>query len=273
MKLKRQNDVDMYMEKLLVIPEIKIARGSCSDTVWADENSDYYKGVAVSPVEMVRLLRRENAKSVLIDICQDTIEEIGLLDDSKLLSELESATDIPLQLLLDPKIGITRAKKLISQISAGLVARIFVRMGSGFDESHLGFIEDLVEEFGSSKICISMEVDFLDNQIPHYIRSLISIGNELGLTRYMLITSTSLDKELISVLETFFNSNIKLSLKFPIRGYLDLKLLQDVSTKIDSVVIGSEFYENIFPCQQIWRNAEAHLDILGSEGELSSVNR
>jgi phosphoribosylformimino-5-aminoimidazole carboxamide ribotide isomerase len=55
--------------------------------------------------------------------------------------------------------------------------------------------------------------------------------------------------------------NFKISIGNGINNYQSLRKAQEIQTKnIDSAIIGKALYDNKFPCQKIWRLAEADLE-------------
>ncbi len=52
-------------------------------------------------------------------------------------------------------------------------------------------------------------------------------------------------------------AGIRLTALRGVRGYPELKRLQDIGGAFDSLVLGRAINENRFPCQLIWREVEA----------------
>ena len=78
--------------------------------------------------------------------------------------------------------------------------------------------------------------------------------------RNILQSKKNYDLDMLS--ELCSKSGLKITLYNGINNSVELWKLNDyIKYRIDSVVLGEAMYNNYFPCQKIWRMAEAELEI------------
>jgi hypothetical protein len=63
---------------------------------------------------------------------------------------------------------------------------------------------------------------------------------------------------------TLCDNKMRMTALHGVRGYPELKVLQDLSPAIDSLVLCRALNENRFPCQLIWREVEAEAALAAS---------
>ncbi|MBI5215462.1 MAG: 1-(5-phosphoribosyl)-5-[(5-phosphoribosylamino)methylideneamino] imidazole-4-carboxamide isomerase [Ignavibacteriae bacterium] len=240
---------------LLLIPAIEIKDGKCVLTPKND------RGVVCSddPVEMVKLWRKENAKSLHITDVDGARE--GYPVNLRLIRELTRAVDIPIEL------------------------------GGG-----MRTINDIHEAFNSGVYRVTIGTMLLEKPedaaraIEHYTASKISIGinasqgkvtihggqTDSGLTA----VSVALNAKQLGfrrvIYKDMINDNgrrvpnfagirmlaetigMRVTASGGVSHLEDLLKLQEMEKLgVDSAIIGHALYENRFSCQAIWRTCEA----------------
>jgi len=238
----------------LIIPEIKLVDGTCLECIDGQGRDDYYYDkLSGSPADLVRLFRRENAKSLLIST--DKNPDVSTLES---FNKILGCTDIPLQLSV-PDIDETTLSSLLEQ---GLNRFVFPIELSGPDD--INKFNFFSEKFGSHRIVPLIDIDELEtflNSIKNApIR--ISIGKKRG--------EDWTNNELLQIVSN--TKNMRVTLKSGIGNFQSLKRAASFFEEgIDSSYIGRPLFDNSFPCQTIWRNIEKDVDSLEKETEISSV--
>ncbi len=246
------------MAKILIIPSIDIQNEKTVRVVQGipEVGSIEY---ANDPVEMAMIWRAENAK------CIHVVDFNASHEHSKtnfeLIKRICESVIIPVEL----GGGIRSFDDAKEAFDLG-VARVVI--GSMAFERPREFIK-ILDEFTPNKVIAAIDVvndevvtrgrqQRTHLQAVQYAKFLNSCG-----ARRIVVTDVStngmltgpnidLSKRVADAAET------KVTHSGGIGGFKDLiKLQQDASDYIDSVIIGRALYENKFPCQKIWRVAEA----------------
>ncbi|MBR9977783.1 MAG: hypothetical protein KFH87_06800 [Bacteroidetes bacterium] len=245
---------------MLVIPAIHIHKGSCLRTAVGESGTeDRYP---VSPVDVARLWRGENAKALHV-VCHDFS---GGRDGRhiRVLRDLVDAVDIPVQLggVFVSEEDVFSAFDDIGVYRIVLDASLFMRV----DRLAL-----LLDQFGPRRIVAGLDVvdgyiNYRDSDGSHRVDAVEIAGrlSEQGVQRVFVTVWDKKEKIkkppehiLLCLAE---KSNLSVTLNGSVRHYRDLKLLQNLyPRKIDSVVLDEVLYTNAFPCQRIWRLAEQKL--------------
>ncbi len=246
------------MAKILVIPSIDIIDGRTVRIVQGIPElgcSDYGN----DPVEMAMIWRAENAKclhvvdfnaswhhshtneNVIRTICESVIIPVELggginsFDDAKLAFDQGVARIVIGSLAVDnPK----EFEKILNEFTPNKVV------------AAIDVINDVVATHGRKH---------LTGLTPEYFARML---RAMGAERYIVTDvrkngmltgpNIELSKKIAEVTQR------KVTHSGGISGYQDLKRLQtEADGFVDSVIIGRALYENKFPCQKIWRVAEA----------------
>jgi len=246
------------MGKILIIPSIDIIDGKTVRIVQGIPElgcSSYGN----DPVEMAMIWRAENAKC--IHVVDFNASWHHSHTNENIIKNICDSVIIPVEL----GGGINSFEDTELAFEQG-VARIVI--GSLAVDSPKEF-EKILNRFSPNKIVAA--IDVVDNIVvthgrkhvtgmtPEYFARLL---RAMGVERY-IVTDVKTNGMLIG-------PNIDLSKKIAevtqrkvthsggISGYKDLiKLQKEGEGYIDSVIIGRALYENKFPCQKIWRVAEA----------------
>lgn len=241
---------------ILVIPSIELKSGYCTQCIIGEVGTEgYYQRLSRDPVELVKLLRRENTKTIHI-IDSDGLQLTDNATNLVNIQYISEVLDIPVQV----HSKFDTYEKCEAMFKAG-VYRIIV------DELLLNdakAVSELILKYNPSQIAFNLQI--IDNKS-------IKIGN----TTLAFVDYGDLIKS-VSGKRIFYSGNKSLSnteqfdflkmfnIKYQFRVTVDELInspeeLWLISTwqniGIDSVVIGKALYDNNFPCQKIWRLIEA----------------
>jgi phosphoribosylformimino-5-aminoimidazole carboxamide ribotide isomerase len=246
------------MRNLLVIPSIDIKDGKTVRVVQGIPELDC-KEYGSDPVEMALIWRAENAKMLHI------VDFDGAFEHShknfKTVEKICSSVVIPVQFAG----GIRNMQDADLIMDTGICRLSISTMALENPDE----FEKVFEKYGPSKIAVS--VDVVDNEVVtrarkkksglHYADFSMRM-QALGVQR-LIVT----DVQRNGILS---GPNVELSKDIALRTgckvthagglrnkdeLIDIQKLMD--TGIDSVIVGRALYENRFPCQKLWRVAEA----------------
>lgn len=248
---------------LLIFPTIEISQNACVLLVRGEPGSE--RLYSVDPVKMAILWRGENAKTLhIVDL--DAVSS-GVFRNLHIMKRMAEAVDIPLQV----GGGLRTYDDVRSLFENGVYRAV---LGTVAVENP-ALVGKLIKEFGASKIAISIEAR-KRNVLIHGKKTPTGL-TPLELTRQMrslgihrvvyteLTDGDTLTDEFYEALkELACESTIRITARGSISGYRDLIRLQELEQYgVDSVILGQPLYENIFPCQRLWRINEKELTDLG----------
>lgn len=243
---------------LLVIPSIDIKDGKTVRVVQGipELNCNEYGN---DPVEMAMIWRAENAKMLHI------VDFDAIHSDSK--RNLETLEKICKSVIIPVEYagGIRSSEDAQKLFDIGICRLIISSMAI---INPIGF-EQLFKKFGPNKVAVA--IDVIENEVVIRGRKIktgllpISLAiklKEIGVERF-IVTDVQRNGMMTG-------PNIALSLSIAERtkckvthsgGVRNKDELFDISnlspSGIDSIIIGRALYENRFPCQKLWRVAEA----------------
>lgn len=242
---------------MLIIPAIEIHDCRCMRTVASEPGADV-QVYSKDPVEMALLWRRENAKTLHV------LDREGVYNDSMAnrdsIIEAVRAIEIPVQLVS----RFADVEECTTWLRSGIY-RLFLHDLIRIDPEG---VRSLLMEFGPSRICAGAITH--DGDISSPFREMPKIdmvefalaARELGITRIFftdrnyegVLRGPNFDQLRRLATET----RMHVTAAGGVATVEHLWMLQDMeSLGVDSVVIGRAFYENCFPCQQLWRDIEA----------------
>lgn len=247
----------------LIFPSLKFRNGHIIEAIIADDSMrHFYEELKKDPLAMCKLLRKENSKSLVVwDL--DSYEGNSNTQNLKTILEMANSIDIPIQLV--SKFDTTEQ---IEYLLSNGIFRVFL------DEIIIEKSEEinsLVSHFSASRICaLAIESDnrlYQTEKLKNYtLESFVDCAKSIGINRLLYG-----DQEIISEKKSWdINSLILISKRIQMRitlieGIRSSKVLRNMNliTKygIDSAMLGSALYENIFPCQKIWRMIESQLEV------------
>ena len=248
------------MRYLLVIPSIDIKNGKTVRVVQGIPELDC-KEYGSNPVEMARIWRAENAKLLHV------VDFDGALEHSKqnvdIINEICSSVIIPVEYTG----GVRTMDDAKMMFDLG-VSRLAINTMAY--ENPEEFIR-VFEKFGPAKIVISLDVlndemivrgrkkktglNYLD-----YAKKLADMGVERFIVTDVDRNGTMSGPNLELSKRIARVTNQKVTVSGGVRNKDELMDIQAmIPMGIDSVIVGRALYENRFPCQKLWRVAEAGL--------------
>lgn len=240
---------------LLVIPSIEIKNGKCARRVQS------IGGIPFSddPVEMAKLWRKENAKSLHVTDVDGALQ--GHPVNFKIIKQMVETVDIPIEL----GGGMRTYRDVELALENGIFrAVIGTMLIENPDEA-----KRTIDKFGASKIVLGIDT-------KNYRVAIKGGEEDSGLTpvsaalnakqlgfRRLLYTNVLTDGitrkpnfEAIKLLAE--KTQMRITASGGISGLEDLLKLQELEPLgIDSAIIGRALYENKFSCQGLWRLCEA----------------
>ncbi len=233
---------------LLIIPAIEIKGGKCLRVV-----QGVHGNISTDdPIEMAKLWRKENAKSLHLTDVDGSPE--GRLVNTGLIEKMVQTVDIPIELGGELK-GFDEIQKAIN------LGMYRVTIGSSMiDEPEL--LKRIIAAFGPSKIVLGIVIPTTDKIAAE--RAAISTSlkaREFGIKRivYTDIVHEGITKHpnYETIRDLAQQTGMRITVTGGVSGLEDLLKLQDLEPYgVDSVVIGRAMYENRFSCQGIWRISE-----------------
>ena len=240
---------------LLIIPAIDIKGGRCVQMVQGIEGYSY----SDDPVEMARLWRKENAKSLHVTDIDGALE--GHVVNVDILRRMVNTVEIPVELGGGLRTFDAVKKALEQGVYRVLISTMLIEKP---DEA-----KKVIETFGPSKVVLG--IDALDGVVATHgwressgltALSVALNAKAMGFKR-IVYTDIRLDGMLrglnLRVLrELAEKTGMRITCSGGISGLDDLLKVQELEkVGVDSAVIGRALYENKFSCQGIWRMCEA----------------
>jgi len=239
---------------VLIIPSISIVHGVCGAQIAAlaheahPAERDIY---SQDPVDRARLLRKENSKMINLQFLDsDPWDEPSLA----LIRRLRAAVDIPLGVSCSDAPRTNEECRAV--LDAG-VYRIFLPL-----DTPEGLFFSYCSCFTSRKIIPTVDLmfDFVA-KLPLYQEHKIE-RIAIEISPRDALESNGMDvprvwQRLAEIGEAAIGHHIRLTVLHGVRGYPELKHLQELGSAFDSLVLSRALNENRFPCQLIWREVEA----------------
>ncbi|HSD64841.1 MAG TPA: 1-(5-phosphoribosyl)-5-[(5-phosphoribosylamino)methylideneamino] imidazole-4-carboxamide isomerase [Ignavibacteriaceae bacterium] len=248
------------MRYLLVIPSIDIKNGKTVRVVKGIPELDC-KEYGSDPVEMAKIWRAENTKLLHV------VDFDGALEHSRknagIIKEICSSVIIPVEYAG----GIRSFEDAERMLDLG-VSRLAINTMAYEKPDEF---KKVFEKFGPAKVVISLDV--LDTEIVirgrriktgidylQFAKKMSAIGVErfivTDVEKNGIMAGPNLELSKTIAMET----HQKVTVSGGVRNkdeLLDIQMLMPMG--IDSVIVGRALYENRFPCQKLWRVAEAGL--------------
>lgn len=247
---------------LLVIPAIELRDGVCMRSVEGEPGTEQmYSALRTHPEEFAKLWRRENSKTIHItDV--NAIETGNLEVNAGLIGQIVRSVDIPVQLFS----SCASPEECEFWLENGIY-RIIVSILAFKSPAAM---EKLIQKYTPSRVVMGIYSDGgMIAGHPDFPRmsdaECVQYAKNLGFKR-VIYTDTSWIGTLrgpdISLLKKLAGgSGMRITAAGGVANPEQLWKLQELEPDgVDSVVIGRALYENRFPCQKIWRLAEAELE-------------
>jgi len=242
---------------MLVIPVIDILNGKSVRVVKGLEDKTLY--YSQSPLNLAKLLRKENAK--IIHITDLDGAYYGVRKNDPLIREITESVGVPIQLGGGIR-SYETAGSLLGEIG---VYRIVIGT-SAIDNTDL--IKQLVSEFGKNKIVISVDErngyvtkngwnNITDIRSVDFALGMKSLGIERIIYQDVSTVGTLSGPNIEGLKKIAIETGLKITAAGGVSCYADLRKLMDLEEfGVDSVMMSRALYENRFPCQAIWREQE-----------------
>lgn len=244
---------------ILIMPLIELSDGMGTLKIKCrPELDDYYCHISEDPLLLAKLWRKENAKCIHV-VDKDSIERKNNFLNITATTYLADSLDIPIE-FSGEFATIDDCRMLLSsgihRIILGEIAFVDPKGAA-----------ELIKEFTPARVAFLCRIEhgvvfFPTTGRSYNISEFLNIVKSFGGNRIVYF-----DEFIIHNQKNYDYSNIerlgeqaqlKITLYEGINNSQELIKLKNLKTKyIDSAIIGRPLYENKFPCQQIWRNAEA----------------
>ena len=240
---------------LLIIPAIEITNGKCARPVHAAPGSIYLD----DPIEMARLWRKENAKSLHVTDVDGAIA--GRMVNWDVIETMVNAVDIPIEVG-----GGMRTFNDVKKAFDRGVYRVVIgtMLIENPDEA-----KHVLDAFGANKVVLGIDaengiVKIRGRKMESGLTAISVALNakQLGFKRVIytdvLLHETMRGPNFNAIKMLAEKTGMKVTASGGISGLDDLLKLQEFELSgVDSVIIGRALYENKFSCQGIWRFCEA----------------
>jgi phosphoribosylformimino-5-aminoimidazole carboxamide ribotide isomerase len=247
--------------QLLIIPAIDLTQGHALRCIRGVEGTEQlYSEISDHPVELAQLWRRENAKCIHVtDI--DSLRGVHDPRNTQSVIDMQRAVDVPIQ-FISRQTSIAEYRALLD---AGVYrVAINVEAWNAPEET-----SDLVKRYGASRVIFSVRghdgtIDVGNGErVPDdvYIRHVAGLGAQRIIYTEVDWEGNLSGEDVDTILRIADVAKLRITMAGGIASPEHLwELQQRVPRNVDSVVIGRAMYENRFPCQNIWRIAEAALE-------------
>ena len=240
---------------LLIIPAIDIRDGKCVQMVQGIAGSAYTD----DPVEMAKLWRKENTKSLHVTDIDGAVE--GRLVNFDIIRHMVKTVDIPIELG-----GGMRTFESIKQAFDLGIYRIVIgtMLIENPDET-----KRALDVYGNSKIALSIDAKNGIVQTRGWKKdsgltaiSLALNAKQFGFKRVIyrdiLLDGMMRGPNFDTIRILAEKTGLRITASGGVTGLDDLMKLQELEPLgVDSVIIGRALYENKFSCQGLWRLCEA----------------
>lgn len=250
------------MRPLLVVPAIDLAHGQCARCILGEPGTEtLYQLFSDRPVQLAKLWRRENAKCIHVTDT-DSFAGIDSTETLETALRMQRAIDIPIQL-----VSLQRDVQILRSLLESGIYRV---AANAVLQSDPEGVRQLVADYGYSRVCFGIRahngVIEMDHGETMTDVDMIRLIHSLGGVRVIYTEKDwegALSGEDMDIID-------RIATAAPVRitmagGIASPEQLWDLQRRapsnVDSVVIGRALYENRFPCQAIWRNVEAKLEL------------
>lgn len=227
----------------LVIPSLELKSGYCTYCLPDSDDS------VSDPYKLLKFWRHENAKSLHIYDWDSFHSDDNLININSILYLVKSV-DIPLSLTAN---------------LTGEECRLYLENGiyrvnvGNLLENDPGFCRNLINDYSKSRIVSSF--DWPDKKLPGSYNAFVehieqAVSCNIGRILVKFGENGEFDNK--EVLDSLSRLAGEYKIKFSLYGFVKnvngLWLVRDYFSKgVDSVIIGENLYEYLFPCQNIWK--------------------
>lgn len=249
---------------ILIIPSVDIKNGVCCGVISGNLGTEqYYKNLAENPLDMCTLLRKENAKALHINDF-DSFDNESNINTINSIMFLSNQLDIPVQVSSDFS-DINECRLMLDN---GIYRVVIGDLLFSSTEE----VKKLIADYTPSKVAFGIETQegiyyskYLKKNIKYneFLEKMVEVGGNRVLfgEKSWKLKPDSADFDLLHKIAKKYN--IRVTCVGGVNSPEKLWEIADYSLKgIDSLVIGKPLYDNVFPCQAIWRWAESELENL-----------
>jgi phosphoribosylformimino-5-aminoimidazole carboxamide ribotide isomerase len=234
---------------VLIIPTISIVHGVCGGQIASVAHEVHHADGEIyshDPVDRARLLRKENSKMIHLHFPES---DPWSPECRAIIASMREAVDVPFE------IGLTElpysARELEPLMSCG-VARVLLPLGTPE-----AVVFDYSTRFpGKIVPTLNLRFDFASKLAVYKDNKIARVALEISSRDILELGVIDWDR-LSAVMQIAFDAKIRVTALHGVRGYPELRKLQDLSPALDSLVLCRALNENRFPCQLIWREVEA----------------
>ncbi len=242
---------------LLVFPHIKLRHGECAFCIEGEIGTkDIYEEYSHNPLKLLDLWRRENSKTIHITDL-DSLEKDSNIENANSILFLATSIDIPVQLYSNFQ-NIEECKLYLeSGIYRIVIGELLLK--------DIESVKELMTMYPPSRIAFGGAISgnkYISTKnvtLAEYCQKV----HEVGGSRVVLHDKSwvYLQPDLDMFTKIYENSRVRFTLIDPCQSYEELSQLnRKYSSGIDSIILGNPLYTNKFPCQKIWRIAEAKME-------------
>ena len=248
---------------ILVIPAIDLRHGKCVRLIKGEPGTE--KIYSDDPVKMAIIWRGENFKALHVVDLDGAFE--GKPVNLDCLKAIVSAVDIPVEYG-----GGMRSYEDVKRALDTGIYRVIIGTVAVNDEE---LLMRLLRDFGPRRIVVGIDMRDGVVQVSGWKDSTglsaVELGKKLkgnGVVR-VVYTDIARDGMLLGVnaeamKEFAVATGLRVTASGGVRSYEDLLKIQELEPfGVDSIIVGKAFYENKFPCAELWRMNEAQLNDLG----------
>lgn len=233
---------------LLIIPAIEIERGKCLRIV-----RGVHGNISTDdPIEMAKLWRKENAKSLHVTDVDGTND--GILVNFDVIKKMVGSVDIPIELGGE----LNTFDEIQKAIDIGMYR---VTIGPSMIDNPVSLTR-AIAAFSASKIVLGIVIPAKKKDDAERAAIATSLkAKEFGIRRIVytdIIHEPATEHPNYDPIKNLAEkTGMRITVMGGISGLDELLKLQELEPfGIDSVVIGRAMYENKFSCQGIWRLSE-----------------
>lgn len=240
---------------LLLIPAVEIKDGKCVQMVQGTPGGFYSN----DPIEMAKLWRKENAKSLHVTDIDGAVE--GRLVNFDVIRNMVATVDIPIELG-----GGMRTFDAVKQAFDIGVYRVVI---STMLIEEPNEAKRALDTFGSSKVVLSIDAEngivrtrgWKENSGLTAISFALNakqLGFKRVIYRDILLDGMMRGPNFEAIKMLAEKTGLRVTASGGVSGLDDLLKLQELEKLgVDSVIVGRALYENKFSCQGLWRLCEA----------------
>jgi phosphoribosylformimino-5-aminoimidazole carboxamide ribotide isomerase len=248
---------------LLIIPAIDLTQGHASRCICGVPGTErLYSEISDHPVELAQLWRRENAKCLHVTDLDSWREGADHAANIDAVIAMQKAVDIPVQFIAR-QTSVEDCRRLLTEG----VYRVALNTVAWTDPDG---VRELIDAFGPSRVIFGVRAHDGDVDLgsdvgmvsdEEFIRHIYELGGRRIVYTEVDWEGKLCGEDLDTIQRIAAVAPVRITMAGGIASPEHLWELEErVPRNVDSLVIGRAMYENRFPCQNIWRIAEAELE-------------